>query len=110
MQVLDRAVTVLAALEGGPLRLAELVTATGLARATTHRLATALEIHGLVARDSAGRWLLGPAIGRLAAAAGGSSLAALSSPFPGRRRLGMTPAGASFCRQAALAYWLPRSE
>jgi DNA-binding IclR family transcriptional regulator len=79
--VLDRAVTVLSALEAGPLSLAALVTTTGLARATAHRLATALEQHGLVARDGQGRFVLGPALGRLgAAAAGAPSLATLAVP------------------------------
>jgi DNA-binding IclR family transcriptional regulator len=58
--VLDKAVSVLDALEGGPMTLADLVTATGLPRATTHRLAVALEVHGLVGRDSEGRFGLGP--------------------------------------------------
>jgi DNA-binding IclR family transcriptional regulator len=79
--VLDRAVAVLQALEAGPASLAELVAVTGLARATTHRLATALEHHGLVSRDAAGRFVLGPTLGRLgAAAAGAPSLAALAVP------------------------------
>ena len=71
---------VLTAVEGGPRTLAELVSATGLARATTHRLATALEDHGLLARDERGRWLLGPTIARLGAAAGGSSLLLAAGP------------------------------
>src|SRR5258708_4020280 len=72
---------VLGALEAGPRSLAELVATTGLARATAHRLATALERHGLVARDPQGRFVLGPALGRLgAAAAGAPSLAALAAP------------------------------
>ena len=60
--VLDKAVRVLDALEDGPAALAELVTRTGLPRATAHRLAVALEVHGLVARDAQGRFLLGPRI------------------------------------------------
>src|SRR5690606_34700852 len=46
------------ALEDGPCTLAELVDRTGLSRATTHRLATALEAHGLLRRDD-GRFALG---------------------------------------------------
>ncbi|MDN5894008.1 MAG: IclR family transcriptional regulator [Nocardioides sp.] len=38
----------------------ELATATELARPTAHRLLTALQAEGLVDRDAAGRWLLGP--------------------------------------------------
>ncbi|MBV9411334.1 MAG: IclR family transcriptional regulator [Acidimicrobiia bacterium] len=57
--VLDKAVAVLDALEGGPLSLPELVDATGLPRATAHRLAAALEVHGFVGRDGDGRFQLG---------------------------------------------------
>ena len=60
--VLDKAVRVLDALDDGPAALAELVERTGLPRATAHRLAVALEVHRLVARDSEGRFLLGPRI------------------------------------------------
>ena len=57
--VLDKAVDVLDALEQRPRSLAELVATTGLPRATAHRLATALEAHGLVRRDGDGRFALG---------------------------------------------------
>jgi len=68
--VLDKAVDVLDALEGRSLSLSELVVATGLPRATAHRLATALERHGLIRRDGDGRFILGArllALGRAAA-------------------------------------------
>jgi len=69
--VLDKAVGVLRALRAnGPLGLAELQQATDLPRATAHRLAVALEEHGLVRRDGAGRFCLGfelIAMGRAAA-------------------------------------------
>jgi len=61
---------VLDALERGPCSLGELVEATGFSRATTHRLAVALEAHGLVRRDDDGRFALGVrlvALGRAAA-------------------------------------------
>jgi len=58
--VLDKAVSILDALEGGPLGLGDLVAGTGLPRATAHRLAVALEVHGLVGRDGGGRFGLGP--------------------------------------------------
>lgn len=45
--------------EGGAVSLAELVEATGLARPTVHRLATALERHRLLRRDADGRFRLG---------------------------------------------------
>jgi DNA-binding IclR family transcriptional regulator len=57
--VLDKAVLVMGALEQGPRTLAGLVEATGLSRATTHRLAAALITHGLVRRDDEGRYSLG---------------------------------------------------
>jgi len=55
--VLDKAAIVLTALESGPATLAGLVSATGLARPTAHRLAVALEHHRLVARDMQGRFV-----------------------------------------------------
>jgi DNA-binding IclR family transcriptional regulator len=58
--VLDKAISVLDAVESGALSLAELVEATGLPRATAHRLAQALEVHSFVARLPDGRFSLGP--------------------------------------------------
>ena len=78
--VLDKAATVLGALEAGPLTLAGLVQATGLARPTAHRLATALEHHRLVARDLQGRFVLGPRLAELATAAGEDRLLAAAGP------------------------------
>ncbi len=69
--MLDKAVVVLEALERGPLALSGLTTATRLPRATAHRLAAALEVHGLVRRDADGRFALGlrlVGLGREAAA------------------------------------------
>jgi DNA-binding IclR family transcriptional regulator len=82
--VLDKAVAVLDALEaaGRPLGLADLVADCGLPRATTHRIAVALEAHGLVRRDAAGRFTLGlglVGLGRAAAAA--FPLAAVARPM-----------------------------
>lgn len=79
--VLDKAVAILDALEVGPRSLADLVAATGISRATAHRLATALEAHGLVRRDDEGRFALGArllALGRAAASA--LPLAAAAEP------------------------------
>jgi DNA-binding IclR family transcriptional regulator len=78
--VLDKAAVVLGALEGGPVTLAQLVESTGLARPTAHRLAVALEHHRLVARDGSGRFVLGPRVAELAAAAGEDRLFAASQP------------------------------
>jgi DNA-binding IclR family transcriptional regulator len=57
--VLDKAMSVLAAVEAHPCSLAELVAVTGLSRPTTHRLAVALEDHRLLRRDDDGRFCLG---------------------------------------------------
>ncbi len=59
--VVDKAAILLGALEdaAGPLALSELVAATGLSRATAHRLGVALEAHGLVRRHDDGRFALG---------------------------------------------------
>jgi len=70
--VLDKAVRVLAAVADRPLDLGGLVAATGLPRATAHRLAVALEAHRLLRRDADGRFAPGlglAALGRAAAAA-----------------------------------------
>ena len=58
--VLDKAMAVIAAVEYGPKALAALVHDTGLARPTVHRLAVALEAHGMLRRDDEGRFVLGP--------------------------------------------------
>lgn len=84
--VLDKAALVLSALESGPITLAGLVSATGLARPTAHRLAVALEHHRLVARDLQGRFVLGPRLTELAAAAGEDRLLATAGPVLNRLR------------------------
>ncbi|MEQ4204600.1 IclR family transcriptional regulator [Actinopolymorpha sp. B17G11] len=84
--VLDKAALVLGALEAGPATLAGLVQVTGLARPTAHRLAVALEHHRLVARDMQGRFILGPRLGELAAAAGEDRLLAAAGPVLARLR------------------------
>lgn len=70
--VLDKSISVLDAVAtDGPASLAALVERTGLSRATVHRLAVALEAHGLLRRDPAGRFALGlrlVGLGREAAA------------------------------------------
>jgi len=79
--VLDKAVDVIDCLVDGPKSLAELVSRTGLPRATAHRLAVALEHHDFVRRDGDGRFALGfrlAALGR--AALDSTPLAALSRP------------------------------
>ena len=79
--VLDKAMTVLGALEHEPRSLTELMLVTGLPRATTYRLATALEAHGLVRRDADGRFALGLALVALGrAAAHGLGLPEVARP------------------------------
>jgi DNA-binding IclR family transcriptional regulator len=72
--VLDKAVVVLGCLREGPASLAELVERSGLARPTAYRLAVALEVHGFVERDGAGRFGLGPALRELAGHVGADPL------------------------------------
>ena len=67
--VLDKAVALLRVLAQGPLSLNGLQAATGLPRATAHRLAVALEVHGLLRRDAEGRFDLGPELATLGRAA-----------------------------------------
>jgi len=57
--VIDKGVLILRSLARGPLDLAALQDETDLPRATAHRLAVALESHGLVRRDPQGRFCLG---------------------------------------------------
>lgn len=58
--VIDKSLAVLTALEQrGPCSLTELVEASGLSRATAHRLAVALEGHGMVRRLADRRFALG---------------------------------------------------
>ncbi|HVE94667.1 MAG TPA: helix-turn-helix domain-containing protein [Acidimicrobiales bacterium] len=72
--VLDKSVALLDALSDGPLSLAELSERAALPRATAHRLASALEVHGFVTRDTAGQFMLGA---RLPA----TDLAAVAAPI-----------------------------
>ena len=84
--VIDKAVLVLAASAEGPVALAELVTRTRLPRPTAHRLAVALEHHGLLTRDGGGRFVIGPRVAALAAGADGDRLLQLSGPVLRRLR------------------------
>ncbi len=79
--VLDKAAHILDTLESGPQTLAGLVSATGLARPTAHRLAMALEHHRFVARDISGRFILGPRFNELAGAAGEDLLTSVANPI-----------------------------
>ncbi len=65
-----------------PCGLAELCERTGLPRATAYRLAAALEVHRLLARDDEGRWRLGPAVSELATQVNDPLLAASAEVLP----------------------------
>ncbi|MEV7598196.1 IclR family transcriptional regulator [Kitasatospora sp. NPDC089797] len=77
--VLDKITSILGTLEAGPATLAGLVDATGLARPTAHRIAVALEHHRLLGRDMQGRFVLGPRLSELSAAAGEDHLLAAAA-------------------------------
>ena len=83
--VLDKAVAVLHAVAESPCGLADLCERTRLPRATAHRLAAGLEVHRLLARDTAGRWRLGPALNELSAGVADPLLAAGAAVLPGLR-------------------------
>ena len=80
--VLDKAVGVLRAAAAEPCGLAELCERTGLPRATAHRLAVGLEVHGLLHRGSDGKWRPGPALAELAAGGVDPLLEAAASVLP----------------------------
>lgn len=83
--VLDKAVLVLEAVQGGATSLAALTQRTGLSRATAHRLAVALEVHRLLARDADGRWRIGSRPGELAGGGGDRLLERATAVLAGLR-------------------------
>lgn len=74
--VIDKAARILAAVEERPCDLGSLVDAADLPRATAHRLAVSLEAHGLLRRDTEGRF----APGLRLIALGGAARSALHLP------------------------------
>jgi len=69
--VLDKVARILDVLESeGAATLGELVDSTGIPRATLHRLAVAMEQHGMLRRDGDGRFRLGGRFVALGRAAG----------------------------------------
>ncbi len=84
--MLDKAVLVLEAVQGGASTLQELTDRTGLSRATTHRLAVALEVHRLLTRDTSGRWQVGPRPAELAGLAATDPLVQAAGPVLARLR------------------------
>jgi DNA-binding IclR family transcriptional regulator len=85
--VLDKAVGVLWAAATEPCGLSELCQRTGLPRATAHRLAVGLEVHGLLHRGADGRWRPGPTLGELASRSGDPLLEAAAAVLPRLRDL-----------------------
>ena len=69
MGVLDRAMAILAMVEGGARSHTEVARLTGLARPTAHRLLKAMEAHGLVSYIGGQGYRLGPRFLGLAATA-----------------------------------------
>ncbi len=85
---MDKAVGILSLLaEDGPASLAGVVDGTGLSRPTAYRLLSALETHGLVARD-AGRYALGLKLLGWGGGAAGSDLISVATPVLERLRDG----------------------
>jgi DNA-binding IclR family transcriptional regulator len=83
--VLDRSVALLNLLADGPRSLRWLSDASRLPRPTAHRLLVALEAHGLVARDTAGAFRLGPRLTELASRADPAlELASVAGPVLAR--------------------------
>jgi DNA-binding IclR family transcriptional regulator len=80
--VLDKAVGVLRVAAAEPCGLAELCERTGLPRATAHRLAVGLEVHGLLHRGSDGKWRPGPTLAELAAGGVDPLLEAAAAVLP----------------------------
>ena len=73
----------------------EVARRTGLARPTAHRLLTSLQAQGLVDRDGAGRWLLGPELYLLGiSAASRYDVTALAQPVV--RRLSLATGESAF--------------
>ena len=67
--VIDKAIRVLDEVRTRPCSLRDLVAATGMSKATAHRIATSLEQHGLLRRDAGGHFHVGLGVLAYAAAA-----------------------------------------
>ncbi|MBY6540842.1 IclR family transcriptional regulator [Rhodococcus sp. BP-349] len=85
--VLDKAMSVLQAASLEPCSLADLCSATGLPRATAHRLAIGLETHRMLSRDTDGLWRPGPALAELAHTAADPLLDAAATVLPTLREI-----------------------
>lgn len=76
--VIDKAVAIVSAVAASPASLGELASRTGLPRPTAHRIAVALEHHGVLRRDEQGRFAIGPTAGAWAGT--GDPLALVAHP------------------------------
>jgi DNA-binding IclR family transcriptional regulator len=85
--VLDKSVAVLRAAAEEPASLADLCGRTGLPRATAHRLAVGLELHGLLSRDGDGLWRPGSALRELAASTTDTLVDAAAMVLPRLREI-----------------------
>ncbi len=112
VQVLDRSMAVVSAVAaGGPLALTQLVEATGLPRPTAHRLAVALEAHGILRRDDDGRFRLGGRlIGWGASAARAWPLVESAQPVLDRLRDGVEESVQLFVREGDVRVCVASSE
>lgn len=97
--VLDKAFTVLDAVLGGAGTLNALVERTGLSRATAHRLAVALEVHRLLARDASGKWRVGPRAAELAHPYPAERLVERAGPVLAQLRDGTGESAQLYCRE-----------
>ena len=80
MAVVDKSVRILEVLSDGRRRsLGQLVADTGQPRATCHRLAHALQVHGLTHLGDDERWELGERVAELAGMVGGPGLVAAAA-------------------------------
>lgn len=108
--VLDKSVHVLEAVRGGAGTLAELTARTGLSRATAHRLAVALEVHRLLARDGDGRWRLGPRLAELAGGPAEGQLLRRAAPVLERLRDTTGESAQLYLRRGAVRVCLAAAE
>ncbi|MDO4927758.1 MAG: IclR family transcriptional regulator [Corynebacterium sp.] len=83
IKVLDRAISIMLAVAEQPLSLAELAEETELPRATTHRLATALETHNMLTRTHDGKWTVGSVLASIGAGSS-TKLIDIASPIMAR--------------------------
>jgi DNA-binding IclR family transcriptional regulator len=103
-------VAVLEAVRSGSRSLADLTERTGLSRATAHRLAVALEVHRLLRRDRAGRWLLGPRLGELAGGSAPDLLLDRAGPVLARLRDGTGESAQLYRRSGDIRVCLAAAE